>query len=84
MRSVKHQKKFMEKRFQITFVHCIKPFNVEEISDKIAFLLATPNFKAEIKIIYQGIDNLHAACPESSGDWYFYWKLSNSRRESSS
>ena len=48
-----------------------QPFNVEEISDKIAFLLATPNFKAEIKIIYQGIDNLHAACPESSGDWYF-------------
>jgi len=48
-----------------------QPFNVEEISDKIAFLLATPNLKAEIKIIYQGIDNLHAACPESSGDWYF-------------
>ncbi|MFQ3335252.1 MAG: amidophosphoribosyltransferase [Candidatus Arcticimaribacter sp.] len=48
-----------------------QPFNVEEISDKIAFLLADPNLKAEIKIIYQGIDNLHAACPESSGDWYF-------------
>ena len=48
-----------------------QPFNVEEISDKIAFLLAAPNLKAEIKIIYQGIDNLHAACPESSGDWYF-------------
>ena len=48
-----------------------QPFNVEEISDKIALLLAAPNLKAEIKIIYQGIDNLHAACPESSGDWYF-------------
>ena len=48
-----------------------QPFSVEEISDKIAFLLAAPNLKAEIKIIYQGIDSLHAACPESSGDWYF-------------
>ena len=48
-----------------------QPFSVEELSDKIAFLLAAPDLKAEIKIIYQGIDNLHAACPESSGDWYF-------------
>lgn len=47
------------------------PFSVEEISDKIAFLLSAPSLKAEVKIIYQGIESLHAACPESSGDWYF-------------
>lgn len=48
-----------------------QPFSVEEISDKIAFLLSAPQLKAEVKIIYQGIESLHAACPESSGDWYF-------------
>ena len=48
-----------------------QPFSVEEISDKIAFLLSAPSLKAEVKIIYQGIESLHAACPESSGDWYF-------------
>ena len=48
-----------------------QPFSVEEISDKISFLLSAPQLKAEVKIIYQGIESLHAACPESSGDWYF-------------
>ena len=27
--------------------------------------------KAEVKVVYQTIDALHAACPETSGDWYF-------------
>ena len=48
-----------------------QPFSVEEISDRIAFLLSAPHLKAEVKIIYQGIESLHAACPESLGDWYF-------------
>jgi amidophosphoribosyltransferase len=48
-----------------------QPFSVEEISDKIAFLLSAPHLKAEVKIIYQGIESLHAACPENLGDWYF-------------
>ena len=48
-----------------------QPFSVEEISSKIAFLLADSNFNAEVEIIYQGIESLHKACPESQGDWYF-------------
>ncbi len=48
-----------------------QPFSVEQISDKIAFLLSASNLKAEVKIIYQGIDNLHEASPGSKGDWYF-------------
>tara|TARA_B100000767_G_C19758115_1_gene533926 strand:+ start:695 stop:2590 length:1896 start_codon:yes stop_codon:yes gene_type:complete len=48
-----------------------QPFDVDQISDKIAFLLSATDLKAEVKIIYQGIDNLHAACSESKGDWYF-------------
>ena len=48
-----------------------QPFSVEQISDKIAFLLSESNLKTEVKIIYQGIDNLHEASPGSKGDWYF-------------
>ena len=47
------------------------PFTPEEISDKIAQLLKTENISAEIKIIFQSIENLHMACPNDTGDWYF-------------
>lgn len=47
------------------------PFTAEEISDKIADLLRTEDIKAEIKIIFQSIENLHKACPNDTGDWYF-------------
>ncbi len=48
-----------------------KPFTAAEISDKIAELLKTPEINAEVKIVYQSIENLHIACPNSKGDWYF-------------
>ncbi len=48
-----------------------KPFTAEQISHKIAELLRPDNVKAEIKIIYQSIENLHKACPNHKGDWYF-------------
>lgn len=47
------------------------PFTAMEISDKIAELLSPGDIKAEVKIIYQTIENLHAACPKNLGDWYF-------------
>ncbi|MCF6223525.1 MAG: amidophosphoribosyltransferase [Flavobacteriaceae bacterium] len=47
------------------------PFSAEQISDKIAELLKTKDISAEIKIIFQSIDNLHKACPNNLGDWYF-------------
>lgn len=47
------------------------PFAPEEISDKIADLLRTENIKSEVKIIFQSIENLHKACPNDTGDWYF-------------
>jgi len=54
------------------FVKAIyKPFTSEQISDKIAELLTDKNIKAEVEIIYQGIDNLHKAIPNHKGDWYF-------------
>ncbi|MES2747251.1 MAG: amidophosphoribosyltransferase [Bacteroidota bacterium] len=47
------------------------PFSDMEISDKIAELLNSADIKAEVKIIFQSVDNLHIACPKNLGDWYF-------------
>ena len=47
------------------------PFTDEQISDKIAVLLSDVEVKAEIKIIFQSVENLHIACPKHLGDWYF-------------
>ncbi len=48
-----------------------KPFTAEQISDKIAQLVTAQGIQAEIKIIYQSIENLHQAIPDHTGDWYF-------------
>jgi amidophosphoribosyltransferase len=47
------------------------PFSDIEISNKIAQLLTSSDIKAEVKIIFQSVDNLHIACPKNLGDWYF-------------
>jgi amidophosphoribosyltransferase len=46
-------------------------FTAEQVSDKIAELLKPEDCNAEIQIVYQSIDNLHKACPNDLGDWYF-------------
>jgi amidophosphoribosyltransferase len=48
-----------------------RPFTPETIAEKIAQMLKTPDIKAELKIVYQTIENLHKACPNHLGDWYF-------------
>ncbi|MFY9154302.1 MAG: amidophosphoribosyltransferase [Prolixibacteraceae bacterium] len=48
-----------------------KPFKAEEVSAKIAELLKPEDCNAEVEIIYQTIENLHIACPNDTGDWYF-------------
>ena len=47
------------------------PFTDTEISNKIAELLHPEDIKAEVKIIFQTVANLHLACPKNLGDWYF-------------
>jgi len=47
------------------------PFQPQEISDKIATMLSSPEINAEVKIIFQTVENLHRACPKNLGDWYF-------------
>ncbi len=47
------------------------PYSDMEISNKIAELLISEEIKAEVKIIFQTVENLHQACPKNLGDWYF-------------
>jgi len=46
-------------------------FSAEQISDKITELLSSHLENRDVKIIFQSIENLHKACPNSTGDWYF-------------
>jgi amidophosphoribosyltransferase len=52
------------------------PFTHDEISRKVADII-TPrrndavDLNAEVAVIYQTVENLHLACPNHSGDWYF-------------
>ncbi|RLD34568.1 MAG: amidophosphoribosyltransferase [Bacteroidetes bacterium] len=48
-----------------------KPFTAQQISDKISELVKASTVQADIKIIYQSIENLHKAIPHHTGDWYF-------------
>lgn len=48
-----------------------EPFTDEQISNRIAEIITPNNIKAEVQVIYQTLDNLHKACPEHLGDWYF-------------
>lgn len=47
------------------------PFTDQEISDKIGVMLSSSDINAEVKVIFQTVDNLHIACPKNLGDWYF-------------
>jgi amidophosphoribosyltransferase len=47
-------------------------FSDDEISEKIAEMIRKKaNIRAEVKVIYQSVENLHKACPNHLGDWYF-------------
>lgn len=48
-----------------------EPFTDDEISAKISDMLKPPEVNAEVEIIYNTVDNLHKACPDHTGDWYF-------------
>jgi len=54
------------------FVKAIyEPFSDQEISDKIAEIITTSEIGAEVKVIYQTVENLHKCIPDHLGDWYF-------------
>ncbi|HNW76229.1 MAG TPA: class II glutamine amidotransferase [Bacteroidales bacterium] len=47
------------------------PFTADRISEKVSELVTPPGNKSTVEIVYQSIENLHAACPGHTGDWYF-------------
>lgn len=47
------------------------PFTAKEIAAKIAALLTPAGTGAEVEIVYQSLEGLHASCPDHPGDWYF-------------
>lgn len=48
-----------------------RPFTAIQISAKISQLVKPPDCKSEVQVVYQTIEDLHAAIPEHTGDWYF-------------
>ncbi|MFK7972992.1 MAG: amidophosphoribosyltransferase [Bacteroidia bacterium] len=47
------------------------PFTPEEISAKIAELVCPENYQPELELVFQSLEDLHAAIPNHTGDWYF-------------
>ena len=48
-----------------------KPFSTEQISDMVARLITPPDITIPVQVIFQTIEDLHKACPNNTGDWYF-------------
>jgi len=62
----------LEKETVINHVKEIyESFTYEEISNEIARIITPYDIQAEVSVIYQTLDNLHIACPQNKGDWYF-------------
>jgi amidophosphoribosyltransferase len=48
-----------------------EPFTYEEVSAKITDIVRPEGMIAELEVVYQTVENLHKACPNHLGDWYF-------------
>jgi amidophosphoribosyltransferase len=48
-----------------------KQFTIDEITKKIAQLITPPGLDIPVEVIFQSIEDLHKACPNNLGDWYF-------------
>ena len=48
-----------------------KDFSPEQISSKMSEMLVDENTNVELDIIFQKVENLHKACKNHKGDWYF-------------
>ena len=46
-------------------------YSDDQISNKISSMLKDDDINAEVDVVFQSIDNLHKACPNNLGDWYF-------------
>jgi amidophosphoribosyltransferase len=46
-------------------------FSYNQVSRKIAEISKPTDLRAELEVVYQTIEGLHASCPNHLGDWYF-------------
>ncbi len=46
-------------------------YTYDQVTDKISELLTPKDLDVEVTIMYQTISDLHEACPDNTGDWYF-------------
>jgi len=46
-------------------------YEYEEVTKMISEILTPKDFKPEVEIIYQNVEDLNQACPDNTGDWYF-------------
>ncbi|PKP29032.1 MAG: amidophosphoribosyltransferase [Bacteroidetes bacterium HGW-Bacteroidetes-18] len=67
----KSQQLLVDTEIKNAVLEIYRNFSDEQISDKIAEMLKTPEINAEVEIIFQSVENLHIACPNHPGDWYF-------------
>ncbi len=44
------------------------------VSKKISEIVTPPTIQADVEVIFQSLEGLHAACPKNTGDWYFSGK----------
>ena len=70
-RKCKEQIKLPKEQIRNYVKEIYAPFTTEEVSAKIAQMLTPNNINAEVEIVYQTVENLHDACPNNLGDWYF-------------
>jgi len=62
----------LDKEKVINYVKEIyEPFTYDEISKEIARIITPSDINAEVGVVYQTLENLHTACPDHLGDWYF-------------
>ncbi len=67
----KNQQQFEDTEILNAVKEIYAPFTDAQISCKIAEMLKTEDINSEVEIIYQSVENLHKACPNHLGDWYF-------------
>jgi len=70
-RKCKEQERLPKEQIQNYVKGIYAPFTYEQISDKVSQLVTPAGINARVKVVYQNIENLHIACPEHRGDWYF-------------
>ncbi|MCS6832717.1 MAG: amidophosphoribosyltransferase, partial [Flammeovirgaceae bacterium] len=68
-------KEELKKPFQETTTNHVQAlynlYSYGAISAEIARMVRPKHIQAEIEIVFQTVENLHKACPNHLGDWYF-------------